>query len=92
MDKNLAEIIDLLLKIQEKTKFAVFFDFSGHIDKFTIYIAESKDNYCNRLFSEHSRLYVVDGVINCATLEFTLLLLKEFCDKHNINLGENNNG
>lgn len=45
----LAEVNNLAIKVQEVTDHAVFIRFSGHVDQLEIEIAESKENYSNKL-------------------------------------------
>jgi hypothetical protein len=61
-DKLIIEIMQLGYLVQRYTKYCVFIDFSGHIDKLEINIRESKENWRTKVldtefYTEYEKLY-----------------------------------
>ena len=50
-DKLILEIMGLAYLVQRETEYAVFIDYSGHVDRLEIEIVESADRYQNKLSS-----------------------------------------
>ena len=54
MDKRnilLTDIFGLAMKIQDNTEYGVFVDYSGHVDKISVRVVESKKEYLKSLES-----------------------------------------
>lgn len=53
MDNILFELIELLISINDNTEHHVFFDYSGHVDLFTIRLYKggwNEDVYCSEIY------------------------------------------
>lgn len=68
----MAEIVLLAMQVQEKTSHAVFVRFSGHVDSMNIEIAQSKENYSNKL-AESNFYTKEDSVDRLKEVKETLL-------------------
>lgn len=56
----LTEIAHLAIRINQRTNYAVFFDYSGHVESVSIEICESKERYNSRIASTEFLAKYVD--------------------------------
>jgi hypothetical protein len=53
MNAAVLEVARLVLEINQKTGYAAFFGFSGHVGTMDVRVCESKENANTRLYQDH---------------------------------------
>lgn len=94
--KLIFEIFALAYLVQDKTKYCVFIDYSGHVDSFCIDIRESKDNWmkeaCITEFkTRFENLYKQDEKDNLSWLKAKRDILIEILENEDIPYNEMTN-
>ena len=82
--KKVQEITKVCNDINDKTKYCAFYQYSGHVESFSVRIAESKNNFTNIVY-EYPDLYF-DKRLSSSKIfdhEVSIILskLKEFLQK-----------